>query len=93
MVMENMSKRMKIILSVIGIAAAVVPALLLIFLSSGTQPVPQVSQAKRSVDVNNLEATVKRTMPDSSVLALPSSSPLPSPSPSPSPSSSGSSGR
>lgn len=92
--MENMSKRVKIILSVVGIAAVVVPALLLVFLSSGTQPVPQVSQAKRSVDVNSLEDTVKRTMPDSNApapLSLPSQQP--SPSPSASPSSSGGPGR
>ncbi len=74
-----MSKRTKIILSFLGIAALVVPVVLLLLMSGQTTRVPEVSGAKRPLDTNSLENTAKKTLPNNIVLPP---SPLPSASPS-----------
>lgn len=74
---ENMAKRTKIILSFIGVAALVVPALLLLLTAAKTRQVPEISQGKRPVDTKSLEETVKKTLPAN--LVLPSPSPSASP--------------
>lgn len=72
---ENMSKRTKIILSFLGIAALVVPVVLLLLMSGQTKRVPEVSQSKRTLDTKSLENTAKKTLPNTIILP-------PSPSPS-----------
>lgn len=52
---ENMNKKTKIILSIVGICAVVVPALLLIFVSGSTDQVPEVDSGKRQIDQKNIE--------------------------------------
>lgn len=52
---ENMNKKTKIILSIVGICAVVVPALLLIFVSRSTDKVPEVDNGKRQIDQKNIE--------------------------------------
>ena len=52
---ENMNRRTKMILSVVGICAVIVPALLLWFLSSNSKQEPQINNIKRSVDAANVQ--------------------------------------
>lgn len=68
---ENMSKRTKMMLSLVGVSAVMVPALLLLFASSRTQSVPEVSDTKRTIDQSNLEKSAKK-VPVASPVALPS---------------------
>ncbi len=70
-----MGFRNKIILSIIGIGAVVVPAVLLITLTSGSSRQPAVSSGDRQIDSGNIEDAVRR--------ALPSPSPIVEPSPTP----------
>ncbi len=51
---ENMSKKTKIILSIIGISAVLVPAALLMFVSQNTQVPPQANDAPRQIDQINV---------------------------------------
>ncbi|MEK9147201.1 MAG: hypothetical protein AAB639_03315 [Patescibacteria group bacterium] len=73
-----MNKKTKLILSIIGVAAIVVPSVLLLLISSRNVPAPQVSTDKRQIDTKNVQ--------ESAASAQPSPTPLPSPSPTPSPS-------
>lgn len=77
-----MSKKAKLIISVVGISAVVVPALLLIFLT-GREPQSKSSSSsdKRQIDTKLIEDTVKKNMP--SPIPTPSPSPIPTPSPNP----------
>lgn len=71
-----MNKRTKLILTLIGAAALVVPVVLLITFSSGTDQVPPASSDNRSIDSRNVEDAAKRAMPASpSPLVIPSPSP------------------
>lgn len=79
---ENMSKRTKIILSCVGIGAVVVPVVLLLLISGQTRQVPEVPKAKRPLDTKSLENTAKKTVPANIILP---SSPIPSASSSASP--------
>ncbi len=58
---ENMNKRTKLILSLVGVSAVVVPALLLLVLSKNTGQEPQVATSKRTVDAQNIEKSAKAT--------------------------------
>lgn len=51
---ENMSKRAKIILSLIGAAAVLVPAALLMITSSGPAKSPDIDSATRQIDQINV---------------------------------------
>lgn len=75
---ENMSKKTKLILSCVGIGAVVVPVVLLLLMSGQTRQVPEVSKAKRPLDTKNLEETAKKTLPSNIILPS-SSSPSASP--------------
>lgn len=77
MMIENMSKKTKVVLSFVGVSAVVVPVLLLIFTASNTRAVPEVSQENRPVDTKSLEDTARRTLP--SGIPMPTPSPVPSP--------------
>ncbi|OGD83210.1 hypothetical protein A2165_04240 [Candidatus Curtissbacteria bacterium RBG_13_40_7] len=56
-----MDKRTKLIISVIGVCAVVIPALLLIFLAPNTKTEPQVSSDSRSIDQTSIENVVNKT--------------------------------
>ena len=58
-----MDKRTKLILSVVGACAIIIPALLLIFLTPKTQEQPQVSSESRTLDQNTIEEVVKNASP------------------------------
>ena len=68
-----MNKRTKLILSIVGVSALVVPAILLIVMTSRTQKLPEVSSGKREIDTQTIVDTIKKSQP--------TPSPLPSPSP------------
>lgn len=69
---ENMPKRMKLILSFLGVCAVVVPAILLLVVSSATKKEPEVVTTKRSVDSQNIEKMAKTTpSPSLKVIATP----------------------
>ena len=68
---ENMNKRTRLILSLVGISAVIVPAILLFVLSKNTQPEPQIENGKRTVDSQNIGNTVSKVQP--------TPSPIPSP--------------
>lgn len=72
-----MDKKTKLILSIIGLAAIVVPSVLLLLISSRDTPTPEVSTDRRQIDTKNVQESAAR--------AQSSPTPLPSPSPSPSP--------
>lgn len=71
-----MDKKTKLILSIIGVAAIVVPSVLLLLISSRDTPTPEVSTDRRQIDTKNVQESAAR--------AQPSPTPLPSPSPTPS---------
>lgn len=70
-----MSKQTKIILSIIGAAAIIVPLILLITLSSKTKEAPPVSSDTRSIDAGNVEDAARRAIPSPSPQEIPSPSP------------------
>lgn len=85
-----MNKQTKLILTVLGAAAILIPVVLLLTLSSKAPEVPPVSSEKRNIDTRNVSDVARRSAPRESP-ALPSPSPatgsaaVASPSPSPSP--------
>lgn len=68
---ENMNKRTRLILSLVGISAVVVPAILLLVLSKNTKPEPQIANSKRAVDAQNIQKTAN-TVPSPSIIPSPS---------------------
>jgi hypothetical protein len=55
-----MNKVSKLVISIIGICAVVVPALLLIFFTSKNQVEPQTTSDKRTIDAKSIEDSVKK---------------------------------
>lgn len=51
------------LLTILGIAALVVPVLLLVFLTSKPKSLPTAPQDKRSFDKTSIEETVKKVAP------------------------------
>jgi len=84
-----MDKKVKLILSLIGLGAVVVPVVLLVTLSSKTPQQPQISTQTRSIDAANVADAAKRAIPSPSPFLEPSPTPAtesavpaePSPSP------------
>lgn len=73
-----MNKKTKLILSIVGVSALVVPAVLLIVMTSRTQKLPDVSSGKREIDTKAIVDTLKKSQPTPSPLpspATPSASP------------------
>lgn len=79
-----MNKYTKLVLSVIGLSAIIIPALFLVYLSSKSQKTQEVSYGTsntRSLDTKNVQETVKRTQPSpvvifpSPITATPSATP------------------
>ena len=58
-----MNKRTKMILSIIGVAAVVVPAVLLLIATSKTKEVPAVPTQEREIDAKNIQETSKKLVP------------------------------
>lgn len=69
-----MNKRTKLILSVIGIGALVIPVVLLIFLTERGGQVSEISTARRQLNTQTVEEVAKRTAPASQT-------PVPTPAP------------
>ena len=69
-----MNKVSKLVISIIGICAVVVPALLLIFFTSKNQVEPQATSDKRTIDSKSIEDGVKRSEPQQ-VISVPSPTP------------------
>lgn len=59
-----MDKKTRLILTVLGIAAVIVPVVLLIAFTSKTPPVAQVSTDARTINESNVKEIVKKTTPD-----------------------------
>lgn len=76
-----MNKRTKLILSILGVAAIVLPIVLLIVFTSRTSEAPEVSQEKRTVDQEALSKSVKKNAPKITPqpVATASASPLATP--------------
>jgi len=55
-----MNKQTKMILTVIGLGAIIVPAILLIVASSGSRESPDPASGNRTIDAQNIEETVNR---------------------------------
>lgn len=60
---ESMSGKAKLILSSVGVAAFVVPVILLVLSTSWTREIPEVPQEKRKVDIKSLEDVVRKNSP------------------------------
>lgn len=54
---ENMNKKTKMILSVVGVCAVIVPALLLWYLSSNSKQEPKINNSKRPVSAAAVQNT------------------------------------
>lgn len=69
-----MSKKTKIILSIIGLSAVLIPAILLVVLTSrGPGKEPEVPTQKRQIDTEGIQDTVRK-IPKKEVI-LPKASP------------------
>lgn len=56
-----MSKKTKLILSIIGLAAVIIPVLLLLFLTGrASKQAPDISSEKREIDTKNIEEAVRK---------------------------------
>lgn len=77
---ENMKLRTKIVLTLIGISAVLVPAVLLMFVSKNTQVAPQANDAPRQIDQVDSHDK-KNSVPKSSPVLIPSPSPTVTPTP------------
>lgn len=71
---ENMNKKTKIILSIVGICAVAVPALLLMFVSRSTDQIPDVDSGKRQIDQKNIENIKDKSSTPTNIF-VPASSP------------------
>lgn len=58
-----MNKRTKLILSVIGVGALVLPVVLLVLLTERGGQVPEISTERRQLDTQTVEEAAKRTVP------------------------------
>lgn len=67
-----MSKTVKIILSIVGLAAVIVPALLLIFLGGKSTPEPEVASDARQIDTQSIKDAAGKTQPMQPEFASPS---------------------
>ena len=55
-----MNKQTKLILSIIGASAVIVPVILLIVLTGGDNAIPPVPQENRSINTQTIEEAVKK---------------------------------
>ncbi|MDP2632176.1 MAG: hypothetical protein Q8P25_00440 [Candidatus Curtissbacteria bacterium] len=75
-----MNKKTKLILSLVGVAAIVVPAILLVVATSKTVEVPSVPSEDRQIDETNISDSVSRFKPSQSpISSSASASPLTAP--------------
>lgn len=85
-----MSKKTKLILSVIGLGAVVVPAVLLLVLTARTKEVPDVPTEDRQINTKNIQDATDKLVPSRAPFASPATSsatPKPTESNKPSPTS------
>ncbi|OGD95634.1 hypothetical protein A3F02_02600 [Candidatus Curtissbacteria bacterium RIFCSPHIGHO2_12_FULL_38_9b] len=66
-----MNKQTKLILTFVGAAAIIIPALLLIFLGSKTQEDPQVDSGSRTIDQSAIQNTVRNRVPKQVIVTTP----------------------
>lgn len=57
----NMDKKTKLILTIIGVAAIVVPVLLLLFVAGKDNKIPQVPIEKRQIDEKNVQEASQKS--------------------------------
>ena len=75
-----MNKQTKLILSIIGASAIIIPLVLLIVLTRNTNTQPEIPSGKRTIDAENIEKAVERAPKKELVFPTPSpSSPSASP--------------
>lgn len=63
------------ILSIVGVCAVIVPALLLWFISSHARQEPQINKNKRSVNVVNVQMSAQNKPANVPVIATPTPTP------------------
>lgn len=68
-----MNKQTKLILSLIGVSALIVPAVLLIVFTNKNQQTPEVQSDSRQIDSESIKQTTKKAAP--SPVEFPSPSP------------------
>ena len=66
-----MDKRTKLILSAVGLAAIIVPALLLILLAGKDKSQPPTQSTSRPLDTKNIEEAVRKVPTPATVLPSP----------------------
>lgn len=71
-----MNKHKKLILSILGLAAIIIPAVLLFYISGSTGQLPQPASGSRQVDTKVVEEAIKRVRPSPTIEFF-----LPTPSP------------
>ncbi len=72
-----MNKRTRLILSVIGVGAVVVPVILLLVLTGRGKQSQPVDESLRQIDTKNVKDAVRRQAALASPFASPSASPTP----------------
>lgn len=76
---ENMNKKTKMILSVVGVCAVIVPALLLWYLSTHSKQAPQINSSKRQVDTVSVQTSSQsKPTPTPRIVSTPISTATPS---------------
>ena len=73
---ENMSMKTKIVLSIIGVSAVLVPAVLLMLVSQNTKVLPQANDAPRQIDQINVGNVEKNSVPIPPPISIPTPSPV-----------------
>lgn len=76
----------KIILSILGLAALIIPVILLITLSDQAESEPNVNSEQRQINPTNVQNVVDKAPAAPAPVSLPSPTVSPSPTPSPDPS-------
>lgn len=77
-----MNKQTKLILSLIGVSALIVPTVLLVVFTKSSPAEPEAQSGSRNIDTTSILETVKKASPSPSQLSTPSpatSSAKPSP--------------
>lgn len=59
-----MSKQTKLILTVLGLCAIIIPVILLLTITNKTPPTVQVPAGERDINEGNIQETAAKTVPD-----------------------------
>ncbi len=69
-----MNKQTKLVLSIIGASAIIVPVVLLVVLTRSTAQIPQAPQENRSINTKTIEDAVKKAPKKETIFPTPSTS-------------------